>query len=208
MADSPYYSPLLFLTEQSLEKELYQKIVELLDFYEGRTDNNEGIDTYDLVAQYYNDLIYKYKDVDKLSDESLMSLISEAGYSSLVEVLGYTNSTLKLLAQFLPIMRFLKGNKAGIELILEMMCENYLVKEWWEDEDCEMQECTYTIDLMQLLNCAITEDIVQKFTRFSRKYVYPVLTNVTVGLVYKHRDIYTHCYPRIKYGVTIYVQEQ
>lgn len=200
--NSPYYSPILFLTEQSLEKELYQKIVEMLDFSEGRAIDNEGIDTYDNVAQYYNDLIYKYSDLSKLSDEALKSRIEEAGYESLLNVLNYTQSTLVLLAQYLPLLKILKGSKAGIELILEMICSDYIVEEWWEDEASEpAPECTYTIDLMRLLNASITKDIVDKFVYFSRKYVYPVLISVTVGLQYKYRDIYTHCYPRVKFSV-------
>src|SRR5574344_1199476 len=204
-----YYSPTLFLTENAVEKELYQKIVEMLDYTEGRSDDADGTD-FETVAQSYNAIVNKYKDIFSLNEQSLRSMMSEAGetYESMINVAQMNNVQLAMFVQYLPIIKFLKGSRTGLEVVLDLFCSEYTLTEWFEDPSHEMPDYTFRIDLMRILDYSITSDIANNVIEFCRHYLYPVLTYVAIGLLFKYDNIFWHCYPISQQKIIMRVLEE
>ena len=241
---SNYLSGLLYLTENSITQELWQKILQIQSYLQGEvlfqdlagnitviTDYVEKSsagsvkvptiitlpdgttinttagqifynETSFTINNYYADILYKYKDLSKLSSEALTALIAESGYKNITEMLDLNREQLLMLASYAPLIKFLKGSRAGIELILELFSAEYEIREWWEDDN-NPEEYTFKVNLWTLLNMTVSPMTAYRFVDFCRSYVYPVLTALTLKLLYTYK-VYTSSFVKLQIAITVF----
>jgi hypothetical protein len=200
---SNFISPLIFLTAHSLEQELFQKVVEIMDYTDARRDDSSALFTE--INDAYGDLLYKYADISSLTEDTLKARITEAGYESILDLFDYTKDQLVILVGYLPLIKMFRGTKTGLEIILQMFAAEYEIVECWENP-AEMDDYTFDITLLRILNTAVTEDISARFIEFCRHYVYPVLREITISVEFKYSNIYAHCYAQYQYHVAVYCE--
>ena len=108
--------------------------------------------------------------------ETLNSLSEELGLDYITSVLLLTKETLKSLLEHAFLLRYLKGSRAGLERVLELLGIAYTVTEWWEKSPPGDE---FTFDLEVDLNLSqVKPDTVGKLLTFLRSYVYPLVNLV------------------------------
>lgn len=97
----------------------------------------------------------KFNSVTDYDEEVLAGLIDEMGYGYIVDILELTEEHLHTLVNFLPLIHYLKGSRAGLELVFRLVgVDITYLKEWWEldyEDICEIfgtkNSETYVSDL-------------------------------------------------------------
>lgn len=181
MTNSPYYDPKLLLLEHDLDKELIQQTLELFEFVCGDSDFSVPEDKE--LKQMFLDTINKYKDSESVSIESIKERIAEQGYLYITEIFNVTEERLRILAAYLPLIQILKGTKPGLELIFTILNVGFEIKEWWEDPT-NLEILSYIL-FVELINQPVSTSVVPRLKKFSREYVYPLLTQIVYAITYK-----------------------
>lgn len=181
MANSPYYDPKLLLLEHDLDKELIQQTLELFEFICGDSDFSVPQDQE--LKQMFLDTINKYKDSESISIEAIKERIAEQGYLYITEIFDVTEERLRILASYLPLIQILKGTKPGLELIFTILNVGFEIKEWWEDPT-NLEILSYIL-FVELINQPVSTSVVPRLKKFSREYVYPLLTQIVYAITYK-----------------------
>jgi hypothetical protein len=191
------------MTSANKSKELYIKLMELLDYTEYRSQTDDAI--FKSLEQWYKDVLYKYSSTTSISLDAAQRLIEEAGYGYILNVISFNQQQTQLIAMYLPLISALKGSKEGLELVLSIMGTTYQMSE--SRESSELDTYTYSIDLLSIHNSAVTfSDFLNKFSTFSRKYVYPLLAAINVNMIYTYRTLYFATIARCKYNYIAKVQ--
>ncbi len=188
MSENPYYDPRIFLLEHDLDKELIQQTIEITEYMLGNSpivlaekakdllDNN---DTKQLIL----DMMYKYSDTESISDSSIEDLIKERGYGYLLDIFSLTKNELRVLNSYLPLIEQMKGSYTGLELVLAILgASNMEITEWWQDP-INLEVLSYILSI-ELINKPVAPKLVSKIQKFSRQYVYPLLTQVLYSVRY------------------------
>lgn len=181
MTNSPYYDPKLLLLEHDLDKELIQQTLELFEFVCGDSDFSVPEDKE--LKQMFLDTINKYKDSESISIEAIKERIAEQGYLYITEIFNVTEERLRILASYLPLIQILKGTKPGLELIFTILNVGFEIKEWWEDPT-NLEILSYIL-FVELINQPVSTSVVPRLKKFSREYVYPLLTQIVYAITYK-----------------------
>ena len=114
------YSSSYFLPEYWAASPLYgEKIIPLIDYILS-TDYTE---TDKLATAFYN-LENKYKNTANLPIEQIEAIIEESGYGYVRDLLGNDEESIRLLTYLLVLIHQLKGSKAGIEVVLNLLRSN------------------------------------------------------------------------------------
>lgn len=181
MAETPYYDPKTFLLEHDLDKELIQQALELFEFMCG--DHELSLEEDKDLKQMFLDVLNKYKDSEVISIEAIKEKIAEQGYEYLTEIFNVTDENLRILASYLPMIQIMKGTKSGLELIFTILNVGYEIKEWWEDPT-NLEILSYIL-FLEVINQPVSTFIVPRLKKFSREYVYPLLTSISLAIAYK-----------------------
>lgn len=181
MTDSPYYDPKTFLLEHDLDKEVIQQTLELFEFICGDSDLSVPEDQE--LKQMFIDTVNKYKDSESISIEAIKEKIAEQGYEYLTEIFNVTDENLRIMAAYLPMIQILKGTKPGLELIFTILNVGFEITEWWQDPT-NLEILSYIL-FVELINQPVSTSVVPRLRKFSREYVYPLLTHITLAITYK-----------------------
>lgn len=191
----PYYDPQIFLLDHDLDKELLQQTLEIMNFimsnyeFSGTEDEVEAIiekldaEKYALVKQAFVDVVDKYRDNQTISIQSIKDKLAEYGYLYLTEIFETTDEQLRILASYLPLIQILKGTLPGLELIMTLLHVGLEIVEWWEDPE-NLEILSYVLSL-ELVNQPVSTQLLPRVKKFSREYVYPLLTNIVYSITYK-----------------------
>ena len=162
----------------SQSKELHKTVANIADYIRG-LGYGPSEEKYRILSQYGIDVINKYVDISTLSDRALKAIISENGYSYIVDVLNFTTEQLRGFVYFLPLIAALKGTLPGLELILSIFCKNVKIIEGWTTTNPELPMYTMEIDL-EIVNTGMMADTPEMITEFCAEYVYPLLKNLLI----------------------------
>jgi len=147
----------------------------------------------------------KWDAIDEYDEESLRGIISEMGYGYISDMFELTNQQLRSLVNFLNLIHYLKGTRAGLELVFKLTgVISYEIKEWWELtywDVCEIFGVLGSWDHLLstpssaglwtpnvephtfvILNANVPNkqpDTEKKIRNFCRNYVYPMLVMLT-----------------------------
>lgn len=127
------------------------------------------------IKQYYSDIEYYMTDFTKLSLEMKLQKLADNGYSYLVEVFGDDNETLNNLANFLVLIKVLKGRVEGFKLILDTFNFQYKLTTW---EEPEYKDEIFTANLKITLasdQLQLSRDLAEKIQKIARNYLAPLL---------------------------------
>ena len=90
--------------------------------------------------QDYYDLIYKYKDISKVSLDSVKDLFSELGYDYLAKFLSIPDNEFYNLATFMSYISLNKEFESGFDFVLNRIGWTYEKIIWWEDTPTGVRE--------------------------------------------------------------------
>jgi len=148
----------------------------------------------------------KWDAIDEYDEDSLRGIISEMGYDYIADMFDLTNEQLQSLVNFLNLIHYLKGTKAGLLLIFRLMGVTVnSIKEWWELTYWDI--CTifgtlnnwdYILDhptagglwtphiephtfLLDITVPEIQDDTENNIRTFCRNYVFPKLVMLTLS---------------------------
>jgi hypothetical protein len=181
MAVNPFYNPETFLLDHDLEKELFQQAVELINYVNGNSTVSD--DRYVYLKQMYLDILFKYKDVQQISYQAAVDRIKEAGYDYLLSLFTLTEQNLKVLVSYLPMIQQMKGSRPGLQLIFDILNIGFVITEWWEDPN-NLDILSYILSV-EIINQEVNTRVVSNLHALSRNYVYPLLTKIVYGVLYK-----------------------
>lgn len=98
---------------------------------------------------------------------------TEFGYKYIIDMFTLNEKELQTLDAYLHLIHYLKGSKAGLELILNILDITYRIGEWWE-EPGELSPWQFEL-YINLNQVSISPDSITKIRAFVRNYVYPEL---------------------------------
>lgn len=176
----------LYLPEALRDTEFFRDICLLLDYLQNSIKDYSN-PKYAMIEQAYKDIAFKYKDIMQVSEESLKAMLIENGFSAILETLELSLEQLQMFVLYLPLLKIMKGTDEGYKLLLSLITFDYEI-ETWLDNPQELDEYTYNLKFITILNTGFDSNIVKKFVKFSRSYVYPVLKNVMVQVMYRSFD--------------------
>ena len=180
-----YINSLKYLPKALQENVYYRKICSLIDCL--LSENSEYFRS-ELSA--LGAAINKYRDFRNLDYLTTHQVVKEFGFQYIVDILELPDSQLKDLVAFISLINMMKGTKMGLELVLSLLRLDYHIIEWFEDRELLPYKNTYALNLT-LTDLGVSKSFMDNFYRFSREYVYPLLTNLTLHLRYTYGRIYT-----------------
>lgn len=155
--------------------ELYPKVAEMMDYI---LEN---------AAKEFEDIEYKYRNPDLVSDEVIERVIYEYGFqyiNDLADTLIEVDRS--ILLYFMGLLYFYKGTRIGMELILTVLGFGFEIQEWWE-QDPKGEEHTFNMTvLMDVSNLkGNVFDTINKIKEFTRFYVYPIFDIANVSFLFE-----------------------
>lgn len=208
LSKNPYYEPQIFLLQHDLDKELIQQTIEVFQYMLGVSplilnekakELSKGEDSKQLLL----DMLDKYKDMESLSEDAIRNKIKEQGFEYLLDVFSLSLNELKVLGSYLPLIQSLKGSYSGIELVLMLMGASELkITEWWEDPT-NLEVLSYILSI-EIVNKPVESKFISRLQRFSRQYVYPLLTQV----LYSIRYDFSQSSPTPCIGCAVYTENE
>ena len=160
-----FKSTLDFIPKKLQSDPLYIKICDILD--------NE-IDTR---LDEADDIFNKYRDIEALPEEGLKLLFDEFGFGYIADVVqNLSTDDLSKLTTFISFIHFFKGNRVGLELILDLLGFAYDLEEWWEKSPKATPETfTLDIDYNESENVDNFWTTIENLKAFIAQYVYPIM---------------------------------
>ena len=193
-----YINSAKYLPPEFQKNEYYLKVCSLIDSL--LSDNSEYFIYERMMLQ---ESINKYKDYRNLRDSTLHQIVKEFGFQYIIDVLSLPESKLKNIIAYLSLINMLKGSKTGLELVLTLLGFEYKLLEWWEDPIELPNRNTYALELV-FVDMGFDSKFLSDFRTFSRQYVYPLLTNMTVYFKFNWAAIYTGCAFDIRPSIKVY----
>lgn len=100
----------LYIAPDLRDFEIYPKICELVQYIVDNFEND------------YSDIINKYQNPALASDDVISEVINEYGFGYINELIDtLENVDISILLNFMSLLHFLKGTRAGLELVLETL---------------------------------------------------------------------------------------
>lgn len=160
--------------------EIYPKVSEMLNFI---------IDKFN---EDYADIINKYQNPAEASEEVIDRVIRENGFFYIQNVAGaLTNVDTSILLNFMSLLHFMKGTRAGLELVLELLGFTSEIVEWWETTPPGPE---HTFDMTVNMDLSNVDDVFATLARirlFTQHYVYPTFNLATVVFAFEVADAHT-----------------
>lgn len=191
----------LYLPEWARETEFFRNICILINYVEDSLKDFSNA-KYAEVAQAYKDLVFLYRDMTQLSEEAIRMLLRENGFSAILDVLDIEFEKLQMLAIYLPLFKALKGTDTGFRLLLKVISHDFEIINWLEDSK-NLDEYTYNVTFITFINAGFAASIASNFAKFSRSYVYPVLKNLVIKVIYRSQQPFVHGRPIIQKDIKV-----
>jgi len=145
-----------------IDMPIYEKVCEMLDYV--ITNANEE----------FKDIKYKLSGPDAVSDEVIIEVINELGFSYITDIIDtLTGIEFNILLNFVSLLHLLKGHRDGLELILNILGFDFEITENWE---ASPKFAPYTFDISIFMNTTVVTDVLATLERlktFAEHYVYP-----------------------------------
>jgi hypothetical protein len=183
LSDRTFLPTEAYLPDWAKETEFFNDIVTLLNYTENSLSDYSN-PKYAEVEQCYKDIIYKYKDIMQLSEDALKAMLIEHGFSAILDLFEMSLEMLQMFVLYLPLFKALKGTDVGYRQLLSMISYDYDIVTWLEDPE-HLDEYTFNMTWITFLNVGFDSSILKKFIKFSRSYVYPVLQNLIVKVMFR-----------------------
>lgn len=187
-----------YLPEYARDEEFFRNICILIDYLEDALQDFSN-PKYAGVAQAYKDIGFKYRDIMQVSEDALKKMLSEHGFGAILDLFDLPFEKLQMFALYLPLFKALKGTDEGFRLLLELISYDFELTSWLDDP-ANLEEYTYNITFVTFLNVGFDSEIVQKFIKFSRTYIYPTLKKMIIKAMFRQQA------PAV-YGVPIVTKE-
>lgn len=173
----------LYLPEWARDTEFFRCIAILINYLENSLKDFSN-PKYAEIAQCYKDIAFKYKDIMQLSEEALEAMLIENGFSAILDMFEMPLEKLQMFCLYLPLSKAMKGTDEGFNQLLTLIAYDFKL-ETWLDNPTQLDEYTYNITFITFLNVGFDSSIITKFVKFSRSYVYPVLKNVVIQVMFR-----------------------
>lgn len=173
----------LYLPEWARTTEFFRNICIVIDYLENSLKDVSN-PKYAQIEQAYKDIGFKYKDIMQLSEDALKVMLIENGFGAILNLFDLSVDRLQMFVLYLPLFKALKGTDEGFRLLLSLVAYDFEL-ETWLDNPTELDEYTYNIVFITFLNAGFDSKIVSRFVEFSRTYVYPVLRQMTVEVMFR-----------------------
>lgn len=173
----------LYLPEWARTTQFFRNICILINYLENSIKDYSN-PKYAEIEQAYKDIGFKYKDIMQLSEDALKSMLKENGFSAILNMLDLSLERLQMIVLYMPLFKALKGTDEGFNLLLSMIAYDFEL-ETWLDNPTQLDEYTYNIVFITFLNAGFDSSIISKFVQFSRTYVYPVLRQITIEVMFR-----------------------
>ena len=182
----------LYLPEYARDEVFFRDICILIDYLENSLKDISN-PKYAKIEQAYKDIGFKYKDIMQLSQDALERMLEENGFGAILDLLDLSFDKLQMFVLYLPLFKALKGTDEGFNLLLKLISYDFEL-ETWLDNPKELDEYTYNIIFITLLNVGFDSSIITKFIKFSRTYVYPILKSITIRVMFRQLSpaVYGH----------------
>jgi hypothetical protein len=152
----------LYIAPDLRDFEIYPKICELVQYIVDNFEND------------YSDIINKYQNPALASDDVISEVINEYGFGYINELIDtLENVDISILLNFMSLLHFLKGTRAGLELVLETLGFQAIIVEWWETNPKGPE---HTFDMTVLMDLSKVPEVfvtLSKVRLFVEQYVYP-----------------------------------
>lgn len=196
-ANKRTYLPIeMYIPEELRTKEFYKANSILINY----TENNLigfSNEKYATIEQAYKDIGLKYKNIIELSEDALKAELVENGFGDIIDVFDLPIDRLQMLVLYLPLFKMLKGTYVGFNLVLNLIAYDYQLTSWLEDRE-NLEEFTYELTFVTLLNVGFGPEILSKLIKFSRSYVYPILVRAVISVMYRALCPAVYGRPRMK----------
>lgn len=173
----------LYLPEWARDTEFFRDICILLNYVENSIKDFSN-PKYAMIEQAYKDIGFKYKDIMQLSEDALRSMLIENGFGTILDLLELPLDKLQMFTLYLPLFKALKGTDEGFRLLLSLISYDFEIETWLDNPE-QLDEYTYNIIFITLMNVGFDSSIITKFAKFSRTYVYPVLKSIVVRVMFR-----------------------
>ena len=191
----------LYLPEWARDTEFFRDIAILLNYTEDSLKDFSN-EKYAEIAQYYRDIAFKYKNTMLLSEDCLKAILKESGFGNILETFILPYEKLQMLVLYLPLFKALKGTDKGYNLLLSLMSKTYEI-ETWLDNPAELDEYTFELKIIAFLNIGFKSNIMKSFIELSRSYVYPILKNLVIEVVYNALSPAVYCLPKVQKDIKL-----
>lgn len=163
-----------FIPKKLQNNSVLSKIAELLNYLISvETDNlNE-------ILKAYNDVYYKYKDITQLSEDMLKELLSELGFSYILDLFTLTKVELIAFLKYLNLIAALKGTTNGVKLVLQLLNFNFAYELWYEQTPIG-RPFTATV---RITTTDYDSILLSKLNKFFRQYTLPLVIIVIAEAV-------------------------
>jgi hypothetical protein len=160
--------------------EVYPKITELMDYIVTGFEAEFG------------DVVNKYANPADASEDVVARVIDEYGFRYIYELAADLNGLdISILLNFMSLLHFMKGTRAGLELVLEVLGFSSIIVEWWETEPRGEE---HTFDMTVLMDLSQVNDVFATLARvriFAENYVYPKFNVATVVFAFDFSEAIT-----------------
>ena len=173
----------LYLPEYARDTEFFRDISIILSYLENSIKDFSN-PKYAMIEQAYKDIGFKYKDIMQLSEDALKAMLIENGFGAILDLFEMPLEKLQMFVLYLPMFKALKGTDVGFQQLLKLLAYDFEL-ETWLDNPTQLEEYTYNIIFITLLNVGFDSKIISKFIKFSRTYVYPILKKIVVRVMFR-----------------------
>lgn len=185
-----------YLPAWATETEFFNDIIILLNYLENSLKDFSS-PKYAQIAAFYKDIFFKYKNIDLLTETEIRQIIREQGYGLIIDMLDVDLEKLKVILTYIPLFKILKSTDVGYRFLLGIISYEFEI-ETWLDNPQDLDEYTYNIVLITFLNTGFDSSIINNFVKLSRFYVYPVLKDLTIKIIYRNEQPYVCGLPVIQ----------
>lgn len=159
-----------FIPKHLRNTELYSKLQEMMSHVLSEATKD------------FEDVRSKFTNPENLSPDAVQAVILEQGFDYIVDVMNTMEGLeYNTMLSFMDMVNDLKGTRKGLELVLNLLGFDSLIKEWWEDDLKDVEPWTYEIII--IANSSNVPDIyetIDKIRIFSENYVLADISNINI----------------------------
>lgn len=173
----------LYLPEYARDTEFFRDISIILSYLENSIKDYSN-PKYAMIEQAYKDIGFKYKDIMQLSEDALKAMLIENGFGAILDLFDMPLEKLQMFVLYLPMFKALKGTDEGFRQLLKLIAYDFEL-ETWLDNPAELDEYTYNLTFITFLDLGFDSKVLSKFIKFSRSYVFPILKDIVVQIMFR-----------------------
>lgn len=147
--------------------DLYPKVTDMMNFI---------IKKY---AEEFEDISLKHRGPNVVREEVIKNIITELGFEYITNVMDtIQNVEFNTLLEFVSLINLLKGSRTGLELVLNLLGFDSIIREWWEQDP---NHEVYTFEIVIIMDNNNVPDAVATLELvkvFARAYVFPLVENI------------------------------